>query len=107
MIRTLWILLAGGVIAAGLTAPLATAERFTICPSGNTGVTTPDTSCDFAENVRRAYYSQRGPIVDAYSRVTNQWIEMQCSATPTSFWRAAKRCVGLNSSGIGLIVYVS
>ena len=56
----------GSLVGAGT----ASAENFTICPSGLSGVSTADTSCAFADNVRRAWYSQPGTIVTAYSPVT-------------------------------------
>ena len=88
------------------TASQAGADEFTVCPSGLSGVSTPDTSCAFADNVRFAWYAQPGTIVTAFSPVTQQTYTMQCTSTATTFWPEAKRCVGVNSSGVGLIVYV-
>jgi hypothetical protein len=31
---------------------------------------------------------------------------MQCTPTNTTYWLVSKRCVGVNSSGAGLIVYI-
>lgn len=62
-----------------LAAP-AHAYVFDICPSGHTGVVsgTP-TSCPFADNVRRAWFSQPGNPVVAYSPVTGQFYSMACN----------------------------
>ena len=99
--------LAGIIAVAGITmAPPASADSLTICPSGLSGVTTDDTSCAFADNVRFAWYYQPGTIVTAYSPVTHQSYTMQCTPTATTFWPEAKRCVGVNSYGVGLIVYI-
>ena len=99
--------LAGITAAAGIaTASPANADNFTICPSGMSGVTTADTSCAFADNVRFAWYDQPGTIVTAYSPITHQSYTMQCTPMGTTFWREAKRCVGVNSYGVGLIVYI-
>ncbi len=87
-------------------APSASAEAFDICPSGMSGVSTADTSCAFADGVRWAWYSQPGTIVTAYSPVTGLYYTMQCTPTATTFWYEAKRCVGVNSYGVGLIVFI-
>ena len=100
-------LLAGAFAATQLAmAPPASADAFTVCPSGRSGVATGDTSCAFADNVHRAWYSQPGQIVVAYSPVTKQTIRMQCTSTATTHWPEAKRCVGVNAAGAGLIVYI-
>lgn len=53
------------------TSALAHADDvFIACPSGRDGVVTSVTSCEFADNVRRAYLDQYGPVVLAYSSVT-------------------------------------
>lgn len=102
------LLLAATVTAVGLPlAPASSADMFTVCPSGMTGVATADTSCAFAENVRWAWYSQPGTIVTAYSPVTKQTYTMQCTWANTDTWANAKRCVGVNSYGVGLIVFIS
>ena len=100
--------IAAAAIALGITlaAPGARPTVFTVCPSGMSGVATDDTSCAFADNVRWAWYSQPGTIVTAYSPVTHQSYTMQCTATATTFWSVAKRCVGVNSYGVGLIVFI-
>ena len=98
----------GAAVALGslVGAGTANADNFTVCPSGMSGVATDDTSCAFADNVRWAWYSQPGTIVTAYSPVTHQSYTMQCTPTTTTFWYEAKRCVGLNSYGVGLIVFI-
>lgn len=93
-------------VALGLAAPAA-AETFNICPSGQTGVSTPDTSCPFADNVRHAWYAQPGTTVFAYSPVTGLFYTMQCGYMATDTWYNSKRCYGLNAYGAALIVYIS
>ncbi|ODQ92657.1 hypothetical protein BHQ18_02045 [Mycolicibacterium flavescens] len=95
-----------GLVAGLLVAPVASADLFTVCPSGMSGVVTADTSCAFADNVRWAWYSQPGMIVTAYSPVTNESYTMQCTSAATTYWPEAKRCVGVNSYGVGLIVFI-
>ncbi len=95
-------LISGALLGAGA----ASADEFTVCPSGMSGVSTDDTSCGFADNVRWAWYSQPGTIVTAFSPVTHQAYTMQCTPTATTFWPIAKRCVGVNSYGVGLIVFI-
>lgn len=106
MIRTISLL---AVIAAAATigAPPASADEFTICPSGMTGVVTEDTSCAFADNVRYSWYAQPGAIITAFSPKTGKTYTMQCTNTMTDVWPNAKRCVGVNDSGHGLIVIIS
>ena len=98
---------AAALAASLLLASPASADVFTVCPSGMSGVATDDTSCAFADNVRWAWYSQPGTIVTAYSPVTHQSYTMQCTSTATNFWPVAKRCVGVNSYGVGLIVFIA
>jgi hypothetical protein len=107
MKRALTGLMGAAPIAGAVSlAPTASAEVFDVCPSGRSGVATADTSCAFAENVRWAWYSQPGTIVTAYSPVTHQVYTMQCTPTATTYWYEAKRCVGVNSYGVGLIVFI-
>jgi hypothetical protein len=98
----------GAALTVGtlLGAGSASADNFDICPSGESGVSTADTSCAFADNVRWAWYSQPGTIVTADSPVTHLAYTMQCTSTATTFWYEAKRCVGVNSYGVGLIVII-
>ncbi len=98
----------GAAVALGslVGAGTANADNFNICPSGESGVSTADTSCAFADNVRWAWYGQPGTIVTAYSPVTHQSYAMQCTSTTTTYWYEAKRCVGVNAYGAGLIVFI-
>lgn len=100
------VLTAAVAVLGMAAAPSAGADNFTVCPSGMSGVATADTSCAFADNVRWAWYAQPGQFVTAYSPVTNQSYTMQCSQTATTFWPEAKRCVGVNSYGVGLVVFI-
>jgi hypothetical protein len=52
-------------------------------------------------------------IVGAVAVVGGPWgavdlesYTMQCTPTATTFWPVAKRCVGVNSYGVGLIVFI-
>jgi len=82
-------------------------EDFTICPSGLTGVASEDTSCAFADNVRRAWYSSRGAVtITAYSPITRQEYTMRCLPATTTAWPNAKRCAGANAFGATLVVYI-
>lgn len=83
------------------------AEVFDVCPSGLTGVATPDTSCEFADNVRRAWYTQPDTTVIAYSPKTGLFYTMQCRLWPTNMWYGSKRCFGVNAYGAVLIVYIA
>lgn len=82
-------------------------DEFEVCPSGMTGVVTDDTSCAFADNVRYSWYAQPGLTITAFSPVTGQTYTMQCAPAMTDVWGPAKRCVGVNATGHGLIVYIS
>lgn len=95
------------VAAIGVPTPAAHADEFNICPSGLTGVATADTSCAFADNVRAAQLAQPGPIVSAYSPVTQQTYLMQCVAAVTQIWPQAMRCAGVNTYGANLVVFIS
>ncbi|QFG06038.1 hypothetical protein KDW75_gp36 [Mycobacterium phage Mercurio] len=87
----------------------AKAETFDVCPSGLSGVATPDTSCAFADSVRAAFYWQPGWTVIATSPVTGKFYTMQCSRTYTDVfsWSNPKRCFGVNDAGAVLVVYVA
>ncbi|WP_235571415.1 DUF2510 domain-containing protein [Mycobacterium sp. Root265] len=82
-------------------------ENFRLCPSGLTGVASAETSCAFADNVRRAWYGQPGSVVTAYSPVTGRLYTMRCAAADTDAWSTAQRCTGTNPQGDPLIVYIS
>lgn len=106
--------LATGVVAAGLAlsatiAPTAAAaESFVVCPSGLSAVSTADTSCPFADNVRYAFYHQVGWTVFAHSPVTDKFYTMQCGhAITTQWWPIPKRCFGINDAGAMLVVYIA
>jgi hypothetical protein len=99
--------LAAALALSGATAPKASADLFDLCPSGQTGVVTADTSCAFADNVRIAYYTQPGSTVVAYSPVTDTFYVMTCLSTWTTWWPEAKRCFGSNAFGANLVVYVN
>jgi hypothetical protein len=100
---------AATIAAAALTlAAPAHAEQFIVCPSGYTGVSTEDTSCAFADNVRAAFYAQPSWTVFAYSPVTAKFYTMQCSTTvTTTAWWNPKRCYGINDAGVALVVYIA
>lgn len=96
-----------GVGSISDPAPAAATELFTVCPSGNSGVVTADTSCPFADAVRASYYTQPGTTVFAYSPVTGKFYTMQCRLTVTDmWWPYPKRCFGINDSGVPLVVYI-
>ncbi|OMC34117.1 hypothetical protein A5740_10800 [Mycobacterium sp. GA-1841] len=82
-------------------------ESFRLCPSGLTGVASAETSCAFADNVRRSWYGQPGAIVTAYSPVTGRLYTMRCAAADTDAWPTSQRCTGTNPQGDPLIVYIS
>lgn len=100
---------AAGVAAvmSGVLAPTASADVFSVCPSGQSGVVTDDTSCVFADSVRASWYSQPGRTIFAYSPATHLMYTMQCDSTWTTYWPEAKRCYGVNSFGAPLVVYVN
>lgn len=83
-------------------------EDFTTCPSGLTGVASEETSCGFADNVRRAWYSNLGAAsITVYSPVTRLQYTMRCMPATTTIWPNAKRCAGENAVGAPLVVYIS
>lgn len=95
------------VAAAALAlAPIATADDpFIPCPSGLSGIATMVTSCPFADNVRRGYFSQGGPEVVAYSPVTGQVYLMDCIAGFTARFidgevRVAVKCFGGSNAAV-------
>src|SRR5258705_88718 len=69
--------------AIGIAIPPGTAhaygEEFLVCPDGHSGIATTVTSCPFAENVRVAWFTQPGQVVEAYSPVTGTFYDMQCA----------------------------
>jgi hypothetical protein len=68
-------------VAAGLSTAPAYADVFDMCPDGQEGVVGGHTTCDFADNVRSAYYAS-GKLNDfvAYSPVTEERYEMSCES---------------------------
>jgi hypothetical protein len=72
----------GALAAVGLgttLAPLAKADVFEMCPDGHEGVVGGHTSCEFAENVRLAFFaSGESHHFIAYSPVTGERYEMDC-----------------------------
>lgn len=110
--RTILAALSVAVLTAVGVLWLATearAETFTTCPSGLSGVATTDTSCAFADNVRRSFYLQPSWTIITTSPVTGKFYTMQCSRTVTDVWEwdNPKRCVGVNDSGAVLVVYIA
>lgn len=87
----------------------AKAETFDVCPSRLTGVASADTSCAFAENVRRSFYWNPGWTIVTTSPITGKFYTMQCSRTDTTGtgWSDSKRCFGVNDAGAVLVVYVA
>ncbi|OMC32110.1 hypothetical protein A5739_11340 [Mycobacterium colombiense] len=87
------------------TPPLARADGLFIeCPSGRDGIASSVTSCPFADNVRRAYFTQDGNIVVAYSPVTDQDYQMTCFPSTAHFTNGLKvdavECVGGNDADV-------
>lgn len=69
------VLAAGGI---ALAAP-AQADVFSVCPDGHEGVVGGHTSCAFAANVRRIYFSTGASShFAAYSPVTGERYDMTC-----------------------------
>mgnify|MGYP003558509275 CR=1 FL=1 len=48
-----------------------------------------------------------GPWCQFKSPKTGKTYTMQCTSTMTDVWPEAKRCVGVNDTGHGLIVIIS
>jgi hypothetical protein len=107
-------IIAGGIAAAAVgtalavAAPANAAEDFLVCPDGHSGIATTVTSCPFAENVRVAYLTQAGQVVEAYSPVTGQYYDMQCAPgfmatlSPSGRIVHSVRCVGGNNAVVVL-----
>ena len=106
--RGLLLLGLGTAIGAAIIhAPAAKADPFIACPSGRDGVATTVTSCEFADNVRRAYFDQYGQVVMAYSPVTGNVYDMQCASGFTAHMNNglvvdSVRCVGGNNAVVVL-----
>jgi hypothetical protein len=83
-------------------------EEFLACPDGHSGIATTVTSCPFAENVRVAWYTQSGQVVEAYSPVTNMFYDMQCADGFIAHLNTGRtvpsvRCVGGNDAVVVLL----
>lgn len=84
----------------------ASADVFDICPFDNVGVVGADTSCQFAGNVKQAYYaSGMASEVIAYSPITGMRYVMHCTygyhATfATGGWAWATHCDGGNNAKV-------
>ena len=75
-------LAAGRSRSASLLRDRPTRSVSDTCPSGMDGVVTATpTSCPFADNVRRGYFTQGSSDVIAWSPVTGNWYDMDCSNT--------------------------
>lgn len=72
-------LLAGSALMGWPQIGSAHADAFLTCPSGHVGVATNVTSCEFADDVREAWFGQPGNPVLAYSPVTGQVYSMACN----------------------------
>jgi hypothetical protein len=90
----------GVVVAAGLSTAPAHADVFDMCPDGREGVVGGHTTCDFAENVRSAFYAS-GMMHNfvAYSPVTGERYEMDCEGMYPAQFRTGEtlkstRCYG-------------
>ena len=65
--------------AVGLSTAPAHADVFDMCPDGHEGVVGGHTTCDFAENVREAFFaSGMSHHFPAYSPVTGETYAMDC-----------------------------
>lgn len=80
--RTRWFVagLAAGAALTGILAPQAHADgTFVMCPDGREGVIGDNTTCAFAENVRKTFYLQEMPRdFTTWSPVTGQAYQMDC-----------------------------
>jgi hypothetical protein len=94
---------AGVVAVVGLStalAPHATADVFEMCPDGLEGVVGGHTSCEFAENVRAAFFAcGECHHFLAYSPVVEKRFEMDCEGLYPAYMRdgevlTSTRCYG-------------
>lgn len=86
--------------AVGLSTAPAHADVFDMCPDGHEGVVGGHTTCDFAENVRSAFYAS-GELNNfvAYSPVTGERYEMSCQGEYPAYFTGgavvnSTRCYG-------------
>lgn len=83
-----------------LVPPAAGTTVFTICPDGHEGVVGGHTSCAFAQNVRRTFYSSgMATTFTAYSPVTGDAYEMSCAGRYPAYFedgstKISTRCYG-------------
>ena len=87
--RTMKKLIGGGLAAATATGALllgaapAHADGFLSCGAG-AGIASSVTSCEFAANVRYAWFHQPGRVIEAYSPVTGMYYTMYCDPNYTA-----------------------
>jgi hypothetical protein len=61
---------------------------FDICPSGLDGVVTgTPTSCVFADNVRRSYFSSGGPLRRGHDRGADRGLKKTRTSHKARLWR--------------------
>lgn len=91
--------------------PASGQSTFVICDDGREGVVGGHTTCLFAENVRRAFYSSSdNSDVVAFSPVTGERYEMVCSGGYRANFsdgshRIATRCVGGDNESAEVVVW--
>lgn len=107
--RTMKKLIGGGLAAVTATgalllgaAPAQADDAFLSCGAG-AGIASSVTSCEFAHNVRYAWFHQEGSVVLAYSPVTGQLYNMQCGTGFYATFNTGEvidsiRCVGGNNA---------
>jgi hypothetical protein len=99
------------VEAVRTPVPAAGTQTFVICADGREGVVGGHTSCEFAENVRRAFNrSSDGSDVIAFSPVTGERYEMLCSGGYHANFndgsqRVATRCVGGDNDSAEVVIW--
>ena len=82
-------LISGGLAAATATGALllgaapAHADGFLSCGAG-AGIASSVTSCEFAANVRYAWFHEPGRVIEAYSPVTGMYYTMYCDPNYTA-----------------------
>ena len=83
-------MIVGGLAAATATgallfgaAPAQADDGFLSCGAG-AGIASSVTSCEFAQNVRYAWFHQPGRIIEAYSPVTGMYYSMYCDPNYTA-----------------------
>jgi hypothetical protein len=94
---------APSLLALGLANPAHADESFDTCPSGNSGIATPVTSCAFADSVRNQYFAEGGrTLLVVYSPVTGEQYEVRCDPAISHFndgtSKTTVRCTGGNDA---------